>query len=87
MAAQRQLTSVWLNLASILVIQLDPPDLLPVLFKTMPTAEAHAIVLNVLAVLLQTALSMFSQAGAMETVSCLAIAVALSFTNSLVLES
>lgn len=66
-AAQRQLTAVWLSLASMLILQLDPPDLLPVLFKTMPTNEADAIVLNVLAVLLQTALEMFSQAGAMES--------------------
>lgn len=52
-----------------LVTQLNPPALLPPLFKPTPTAEADAIVLNVLGVLLQTSLSFFSQPGNMESVS------------------
>lgn len=68
-ASQRQLTAVWFNLAQMLVTQLNPPSLLPTLFKPIPTAEAHAIVLNVLAALLQATLSFFSQPGTMEAVS------------------
>ncbi|CAL1698588.1 unnamed protein product [Somion occarium] len=65
-ASQRQLTAVWFNLAQMLVTQLNPPSLLPTLFKPIPTAEAHAIVLNALAALLQATLSFFSQPGTME---------------------
>lgn len=52
-----------------LTIQLDPPSLLPPLFKSTPNTEALAVVLNVLAVLLQAALNLFSQPGAMQDVS------------------
>ncbi|KAI0076848.1 ARM repeat-containing protein [Panus rudis PR-1116 ss-1] len=65
-AAQRELNGVWLSLANMLITQLDPPALLPSLFKTTPTNEANAIALNVLGVLTQTALALFSQPGAME---------------------
>lgn len=67
-AAQRQLTAVWLSLANTLITQLNPPSLVPPLFKPTPTAEAHNIVLNVLAVLLQAALATFNQPGSMEAV-------------------
>ncbi|KAH8077079.1 ARM repeat-containing protein [Cristinia sonorae] len=65
-ASQRQLTAVWLSLATMLTIQLDPPTLLPPLFKTPPNTAAHGVVLNVLAVLLQAAMQLFSQPGAMQ---------------------
>lgn len=68
MASQKQLTAIWFNLATMLVIQLDPPALLPVTFKTIPTSEARAIVLSVLASLTQTSLSFFSQPGSMKDV-------------------
>lgn len=65
MAAQRQLTAVWLSLASMLILQLNPPSLVPTTFKSEPSAEASEIALNVLTVLLQTSLSAFSQPGVM----------------------
>ncbi|KAH9886674.1 ARM repeat-containing protein [Cubamyces lactineus] len=65
LAAQRQLTAVWLSLAQVLVIQLNPPSLLPTTFKSEPSPEASEVALNVLQVLLQTSLSMFAQPGAM----------------------
>lgn len=52
-----------------LTIQLDPPTFTPPLFKSTPNTEVHAVVLNVLVVLLQAAFSLFSQPGAMQDVS------------------
>ncbi|KAI9058664.1 ARM repeat-containing protein [Trametes sanguinea] len=65
LAAQRQLTAVWLSLASMLIIQLNPPSLITPTFKSEPSPEASAIALNVLQVLLQTALSAFAHPGVM----------------------
>ncbi|KAI0350564.1 ARM repeat-containing protein [Trametes cingulata] len=65
LAAQRQLTAVWLSLATMLIIQLNPPSLIATTFKTEPSPEASAIALNVLQVLLQTSLSVFAQPGVM----------------------
>ncbi len=69
MAAQRQLTAVWLSLAAMLVIQLNPPSLIPKTFKSEPSAEASDVALTVLQVLLQTSLQAFSQLGVMIGVS------------------
>lgn len=68
-AAKRQLTAVWLSLAAILIVQLDPPTLVPTTFKSMPSEGSKELVLNVLVVLLQTALGTLGQPGAMENVS------------------
>ncbi|KAI0686931.1 ARM repeat-containing protein [Cytidiella melzeri] len=65
-ASQKQLTAVWLSLATMLVVQLNPPSLLPTTFKTLPTSEAHAVVLNVLLSLLQTSLAFLRQPGSMN---------------------
>ncbi|KAI0087502.1 ARM repeat-containing protein [Irpex rosettiformis] len=65
-AAQKQLTAVWLSLATMLIVQLNPPTLLPTTFKTVPTSEARIIVLNVLVSLLQTSLTFFSEPGSMK---------------------
>ncbi|RPD63454.1 ARM repeat-containing protein [Lentinus tigrinus ALCF2SS1-6] len=65
LAAQRQLTAVWLSLTNMLIIQLNPPSLIPTTFKSEPTPEAAEIAFNVLQVLLQTSLTFFSQPGAM----------------------
>ncbi|KAI0651047.1 ARM repeat-containing protein [Trametes meyenii] len=65
LAAQRQLTAIWLSLATMLVIQLNPPSLIPTTFKSEPSAEASEIALSVLQVLTQTSLNAFSQPGAM----------------------
>ena len=46
-------------------------SILPPMFKPTPTAEAHAVILNVLAVILQTSLAFFSQPGNMENVCVL----------------
>ncbi|KAI0743038.1 ARM repeat-containing protein [Daedaleopsis nitida] len=65
LAAQRQLTAVWLSLAAMLVIQLNPPSLVPKTFKSEPSTEASDIARGVLQVLLQTSLNAFSQPGVM----------------------
>ncbi|KAI0714221.1 ARM repeat-containing protein [Cerioporus squamosus] len=65
LAAQRQLTAVWLSLATMLIGQLNPPSLVPTTFKSEPTPEASEIAFNVLQVILQTSLSLFSQPDAM----------------------
>ncbi|KAH9851222.1 ARM repeat-containing protein [Lenzites betulinus] len=66
LAAQRQLTAVWLSLATMLIIQLNPPSLIATTFKPEPSAEASEIALNVLQVLLQTSLTAFAQPGVMN---------------------
>lgn len=73
MASQKQLTAVWLSLTTMLIIQLNPPSLVPTTFKPEPSAEAADVALNVLTVLLQTSLSAFSQEGVMVSVSGLVI--------------
>ena len=68
-AAQRQLTAVWLTLANMLIIQMDPPIMfLNSTLKTPPNVEGMSVVSNALPVLLQTSLSMLGQPGAMESV-------------------
>lgn len=67
-ALQQQLTAIWFNLVQMLVTQLNPPTILPPLFKPIPTAESHAVILKALVVILQTSLSFFSQPGNMENV-------------------
>jgi hypothetical protein len=67
-AAQRHLTSIWLSLASMLIIQLDPPSILSSTLKAGPSTQAEAIVSNVLPVLLQASLTFLSQPGSMESV-------------------
>ena len=68
-AAQRQLTSVWLSLGQMLIIQLDPPSLLPTTFKSVPSSEARPVVLHIVGILLQTSLRLFGQPGMMINVS------------------
>lgn len=68
LASQRQLTAVWLSLATMLIIQLNPPSLLPTTFKPDPAPGADRTVLNVLQSLLSTSLGFFSQSGVMEEV-------------------
>ncbi|KAI0633121.1 ARM repeat-containing protein [Trametes polyzona] len=65
LAAQRQLTAVWLSLATMLIIQLNPPSLIATTFKSEPSPEASEVALNVLQVLLQTSLTAFAQPGVM----------------------
>lgn len=68
-ASQRQLTAVWLTLANMLIIQLDPPMMFTNLtLKTTPNVEGMTVVSNALPVLLQASLSMLGQPGAMESV-------------------
>jgi hypothetical protein len=68
-AARRQLTAVWLSLASSLIVQLDPPPLFPPALKSMPNEEALRIVRGATPVLLETTLSALAQPDAMEDVS------------------
>jgi hypothetical protein len=58
-----------------LIIQLDPPSLLPIL-KIGSTAEANGIMLNILPVLLQLSLGILGQSGAMESVRQVTHAIA-----------
>ncbi|KAG9308679.1 armadillo-type protein [Chiua virens] len=68
MASQRQLTAVWLSLANMLIIQLDPPTMFTTsTLRTPPNVEGMAVVSSALPVLLQTSLSMLGQQGAMES--------------------
>ena len=66
-AAQRQLTAVWLALANMLIIQLNPTSLTAPL-RTVPSQEVLAIVRGVVGVLLQATLTTLSVEGAMEAV-------------------
>ena len=67
-AAQKQLTGAWLSLVSMLVIQLDPPSLLPSRFKTT-NEEAQMIISQVLPGLLRNSLAYLGRPGVMEDVS------------------
>ncbi|KAI0318744.1 armadillo-type protein [Amylostereum chailletii] len=64
-AAQRQLTSVWLSLANILVVQLNPASYFKPL-RAVAEPDVVAVVRNVVSLLLQTALDALSAPGAME---------------------
>ncbi|KAH0833884.1 armadillo-type protein [Lanmaoa asiatica] len=67
-ASQRQLTAVWLTLANMHIIQLDPPIMFTnSALKTPPNVEGMSVVSNALPVLLQTSLSMLGQPRAMES--------------------
>ena len=68
MAARKQLTGAWLSLVSMLVIQLDPPSLLPSRFKTN-NEEAQMVVSQVLPGLLRDSLVYLGRPGVMEDVS------------------
>ena len=68
LAAQKQLTGAWLSLISMLVIQLDPPSLLPPRFKTN-NEGAQVVVSQILPGLLQASLTFLGQPGVMEEVS------------------
>ena len=56
-AAQRQLTAVWLALANMLIIQLDPPAPWTVSLRGVPSQEVLAIVREVVGVLLGVTLN------------------------------
>ncbi len=66
-AAQRQLTAVWLALATMLIIQLNPTSLTAPL-RVVSSQEVLAIVRGVVNVLLQATLTALSVEGAMEAV-------------------
>lgn len=68
LAARKQLTGAWLSLVSMLVIQLDPPSLLPPRFKTT-NEEAQMVISHILPGLLQDSLTFLSRPGVMEDVS------------------
>ena len=51
-----------------LIVQLDPPSILPSTGKAGPALQAEAIISNVLPVLLQASLTFLSQPGSMESV-------------------
>lgn len=69
LAAQRQLTAVWLTLAGMLIVQLAKPKLDLSTLKMVRNDEAQNILSHILPSLLQTSLSTLGQPGAMETVS------------------
>ncbi|KAG2354786.1 ARM repeat-containing protein [Suillus spraguei] len=67
LACQRQLTAVWLSLATMLVIQLDPPILFSTsTLKSTPSPEALGVISTLLPVLLEASLGVLGQPGAME---------------------
>ena len=68
LAAQRQLTAVWLTLAGMLIVQLAKPTLDLATLKMVRNPDSQNILANVLPSLLQTTLTVLSQPGAMEAV-------------------
>ncbi|KAG1733765.1 armadillo-type protein [Suillus occidentalis] len=67
LACQRQLTAVWLSLANMLVIQLDPPTLFSAsTLKSTPSPEALGAISTLLPILLEASLGVLGQPGAME---------------------
>lgn len=69
-ASQQNLTGVWLSLARMLIVQLDPPSpLILSSLKSVPNAEAESIVGSAFPMLLQTSLGFLGQPGAMSEVS------------------
>jgi hypothetical protein len=69
LACQRQLTAVWLSLANMLVIQLDPPTLFAAsTLKSTPSPEALGVISTLLPILLESSLGVLGQPGAMEAV-------------------
>lgn len=85
-AAQKQLTAVWLSLANMLIVQLDPPSLIPTTLKSFPDANTQQTVLSVLSSLLPTCLGYFSQPSAMEDVRVI-VSIAPIATNRAYTES
>jgi hypothetical protein len=67
LAARKQLTGAWLSLVSMLVIQLDPPSLLPPRFKTT-NEGAQVVISHILPGLLQDSLIFLGRPGVMEEV-------------------
>lgn len=65
-ASQRQLTAVWLSLASMLFPQLDPPPPIATSLVSTPSPENWAIVMSVLPALIQISLTFLGQPGAMD---------------------
>ncbi|KAH8988411.1 ARM repeat-containing protein [Lactarius akahatsu] len=65
-AAQRQLTAVWLALANMLIIQLDPPASFTVSLRAVPSNEVLTVVRDVVGVLLQVTLDTLGVEGGME---------------------
>lgn len=76
-AAQRHLTAVWLSLANMLVVQLDPPSLSikPQVLKATPSKEVLGMVRDVIVLLVGVTLGALGRPGAMEDVSVLTPAV------------
>ena len=71
LAAQRQLTAVWLTLASMLTVQLAKPTLDLANLKLVPNPDAQGILSSALPLLLQSSLQGLGQPGAMEAVGIL----------------
>ncbi len=66
-AIQRNVNAVWLALASMLIRQLDPPSLLSL--KSKASAEAEALVSQLLPMLLEATLTFLGRDGVMQDVS------------------
>ncbi|TFK73053.1 ARM repeat-containing protein [Pluteus cervinus] len=68
LAVQRQLTATWLSLFAILTAQLNPPPaFINLSIKLGPSPEAEAIMRSALPLVLQCALGVLAQPGAMES--------------------
>jgi hypothetical protein len=66
LAVQRSINAVWLSLAGILIMQLNPPKFFPSTFKsTGPDASAYQLVGNVLPIVLQSSLEFLGRPGSM----------------------
>lgn len=71
-AAQRQVTAIWLSLATMLTAQLNPPSFTTI--RTLPDdralKEAQDVAAKATAILVETTLKYLSAPGAMDSVSC-----------------
>ncbi|TFK99936.1 ARM repeat-containing protein [Pterulicium gracile] len=66
LAVQRSLNAVWLSLAGILIMQLNPPKFFPSTFKSSgPGADVYSLVGNVLPIVVQSSLEYLGAPGSM----------------------
>jgi len=68
LAAQRQLTAVWLTLAGMLIVQLAKPTLDLDTLKLVQNPEAQGVLSHALPILLDASLNTLAQPGSMEAV-------------------
>lgn len=87
LAAQRQLTAVWLTLAGMLIVQLAKPTFDLDTLKLVQNPDAQEILSHALPVLLEASLNTLGQPGSMEAVRRILYLLDSSFIPSFITES